>query len=276
MNSTTEILTEHKKANVYKNLCIFAPDVMKFENGAKIFENWIKLESFEEKKTNFKGILYKNNFNAGVESNDLDADGGGENADDSRIASRGGNEYVICYLGTERNSIKDHIENLVMGVLGKNMQMRIANYFYAECKRKYGIFNEELTLVGHSEGGTEATYVGVKNCVKVVAFNPFGLSSKLYEENADYSSLVTNYRDSSDLVSKLKENIGKVYVVETLVEQGFVKDILGSINSHKIANFGDCENAVPLEDYKKSHKTFLDNYKVFAKLLKGIKIPTKN
>ena len=61
----------HKKAETYKNLCIFASDAMKFENGTKIFGTWKKLESFHETKTNFKGILYTN-----------------------------GEEFVICYLGT--------------------------------------------------------------------------------------------------------------------------------------------------------------------------------
>lgn len=237
MTNTIEILKKHTKANIYKTLCIFAEDAMNLKNGAKVFDKWIKLESFEEPKTNFKGILYKNE-----------------------------NEHVICYLGTERSSVKDHVENIVMGVFGKSMQMRIANYFYSQCKRKYDIFNEDLTLVGHSEGGTEATYTGIRNNVKVVTFNPFGLSQKLVEKDKDYSELITNYRDAADLVSKLKENIGETYIVETTVKQSFVKNFLGSINAHKIANFGDCENAVPLEDYKKSNKMFLDKYKVFTKL----------
>lgn len=227
----------HKKAEIYKNLCIFAEDAMKFNNESKIFGNWIKKESFKERKTNFKGILYSD-----------------------------GNEYVICYIGTDKKSLKDHIENIIMGIFGKNMQMRIANYFYKQCKEKYGFYNDTLTLIGHSEGGTEATYVGIMNKIKVVTFNAFGISQKLYEKDKDYSSLVTNYRDECDLISKLKGNIGKTYIVPSNVNQCFIKRILGSVKSHKILNFGDCEKAVKLEDYILTHPFFINSYPIFKKL----------
>lgn len=236
MNNEIEINNRHKKANEYKNLCIFAEDVMKFENNSKVFGDWKKLESFHETKTNFKGILYSD-----------------------------GQEYVICYLGTDSKSIKDHIENLVMGIFGKNIQMRLADYFYKRCKEKFGFYNDSLTIIGHSEGGTEATYTGIKNNIKTVTFNTFGISRKQCENERDYTNLITNYRDESDLVSKLKENIGQTFVVPSIVKQCFVKRIFGSLKSHKIANFGDCENAVLLEDFKKLNPCFIDTYKIYKK-----------
>ena len=233
----TEILNLHKQANIYKNLCIFAPYALKFDNGAKVYDNWIKLDAFVEKITNFKGVLYKKE-----------------------------DEYVICYLGTDSKSVQDHIANLVMGLAGKSMQMRIANYFYSLCKRRHKFYNENLTLIGHSEGGTGASYVAVKNNIKTVVFNPYGLSSKLYNFQKDYSHLVTNYRDEADLVSKLKNNIGQTFIVPSTVKQCFFKKFFGSIKAHKIQNFGDCEKAVALDEYKKSHKCFLNSYKIFKKL----------
>lgn len=236
MNSNILVEEKHKKANEYKNLCIFAEDAIKFPNNAKVFGKWIKKESFHEEKTNFKGILYSN-----------------------------GTEYVICYIGTDSKSVKDHIENIVMGVFGKSMQMRIANYFYKKCKEEFGFYDDNLTLIGHSEGGTEASYVGVKNNVKVVTFNPYGLSAKLYDKGFDYSNLITNYRDEADFVSKLKKNIGAVYIVPSVINQCLLKHYLGSIKSHKINNFGDCEKAISLEEYKKQHPYFIDTYKIFEK-----------
>lgn len=237
MENTIEIIDIHKKANIYRNLCIYAEDSLMLNNGTKVFDDWIKLDAFTEKLTNFKGILFQKE-----------------------------NEYVICYIGTESKNVKDHIENIIMGVFGKNMQMRIANYFYTQCKKIYGFFNENLTLIGHSEGGTEASYVGVKNNVKVVTFNPFGLSKKLYDSEKDYTGLITNYRDASDLVSKLKNNPGKTYIVEPTIKQCFLKNYFGSIKSHKILNFGDCETALELDEYKKTNSRFLNSYKIFEKL----------
>ena len=227
----------HKKANVYKNLCIFAEDAIKLDNDAKIFGKWRKKESYWDSKTNFKGIFYSD-----------------------------GNEYVICYLGTDNKSFKDHVENIIMGLFGKNMQMRIADFFYKTCRDKFDLNNDKLTLTGHSEGGTEATYVGIRNKIRTVTFNSFGISRKLLKDDMDYDELITNYRDESDLVSKLKENAGKTYIVPSTVKQCFIKRIFGSIKSHKIVNFGDCEQAVPLEDYEDSHPLFINSYKIFNKL----------
>lgn len=227
----------HKKANEYKELCSRAGGAMAAASGTKVYNQWKKLDGFHEQKTNFKGLLYSD-----------------------------GSEYVICYLGTDSKCIKDHIENLVMGVFGKSFQMRLANFYYKKCKDKYGFYNDKLTLIGHSEGGTEAAYTGIKNRVKTVTFNAFGLSKKLYDTKADYSNLITNYRDASDLVSKLREAPGRTFVVPSTLDQCFVKRILGSIKSHKLNNFGDCCDAVPLEEYMDSHPFFINSYKLLKKL----------
>ena len=237
MENKAKTTQAHEKANIYKNLCIFAPDAMTYAKDTKIFGKWLKKESFHDTKTNFKGILYSD-----------------------------GNEYVICYLGTDSKSVKDHLENLIIGILGKNMQMRIADYFYKKCKEKYGFYNDTLTLTGHSEGGTEATYTGIKNKIKTITFNPFGISRKLLVEDMNYDDIITNYRDEADLVSKLKENTGKTYIVPSIINQCKIKQFFGSLKSHKISNFGDCEKAVPLEDYKKSHPLFISSYKLLSKL----------
>ncbi len=227
----------HKKANEYKELCSRAGVAMAAASGTKVYNQWKKLDGFHEQKTNFKGLLYSN-----------------------------GSEYVICYLGTDSKSIKDHIENLVMGVFGKSFQMRLANFYYQKSKEKYGFYNDKLTLIGHSEGGTEAAYTGIKNRVRTVTFNAFGLSKKIYDTKADYSNLITNYRDASDLVSKLREAPGRTFVVPSTLDQCFVKRVLGSIKSHKLNNFGDCCDAVPLEEYMDSHPFFINSYKLLKKL----------
>lgn len=237
MVNSIDIEKLHKKAEIIKRLCIKAGDVLEKEDNTEILEGWKKLDGFHEPKTNFKGVLYSD-----------------------------GQEYVICYLGTDCKSVKDHIENIIMGIFGKTLQMRIANYYYTKCKEKFGIYNDKLTLAGHSEGGTEATYTGIKNRVKVITYNVYGLSRRLYDVKADYSNLVTNYRDASDLVSKLKENPGRTYIIPTVVKQCFIKRIFGSIKSHRLENLGDCQNAIPLEEYMLTHPRFINSYKLLKKL----------
>ena len=237
MENEIEIEKLHKKAEIIKRLCIRAGEAIEKEDNTEIMECWKKLDGFHEPKTNFKGVLYSD-----------------------------GKEYVICYLGTDCKSVKDHIENIIMGIFGKTLQMRIANYYYTKCKEKFGIYNDKLTLAGHSEGGTEATYTGIKNRVKVITYNVYGLSRRLYDVKADYSNLVTNYRDASDLVSKMKENPGRTYIIPTVVKQCFIKRIFGSIKSHRLENLGDCQNAIPLEEYMLTHPRFINSYKLLKKL----------
>ena len=223
----------HEKSEEYKTLCILAEDVMNLTDGSKVFENWYKLACLHEKRTNFKGVLY-----------------------------RSGTDYVICYIGTDLRSIKDHIANLLAGFWGINLQMRIANYFYKNCKERFDFYNKNLTLIGHSEGGTEATYVGIKNNIKVVTFNTFGLSRKQYDANRDYSELVINYRDESDIVSKIRENPGTTYVVPNSFKQCTLKRVLGSVKSHRITNMCKLSEAILLEEYCKTHPFFIEKYKI--------------
>lgn len=237
MKNTIDIEKLHKKANIIKELCLKSSEALSTPNGTEIIDGWEKLDGFHECKTNFKGVLYFD-----------------------------GSEYVLCYIGTDSKSVKDHIENIVMGIFGKTLQMRIANYYYTKCKEKFGIYNDKLTLAGHSEGGTEATYTGIKNRVKVITYNTYGLSRRLYDVKKDYSNLVINYRDASDFVSKLKENPGRTYIVPSVLKQCFINRIFGSIKSHRLSNFGNCEEAILLEDYQKEHPCFINSYKILKKL----------
>ena len=71
-------------------------------------------------------------------------------------------------------------------------------------------------------------------------------------------NLVTNYRDPHDPVSKMHANVGTTYITPSTQTGFMAKTPFGSIQSHGINNMGDCENAIPLEEYKKSNPWFLD------------------
>ncbi len=206
-------MADHKQANIYKQLCSQADAVLKNKPKQKSLpQGWSAATQRWDKKTNFKAVAYQN-----------------------------GNEIVIAFVGTDAKSIKDHGANLKM-INGVSAQMKMANEFYYEIKLKYPGAN--ITLAGHSQGGTEATYVATKNNVKAVTFNTFGLDNDLVDKTKNYNDLITNYRDPHDLVSKLKKNPGTTYIVDS-PRNKFMRIIIFCIRQvHNINTMGDCETAV--------------------------------
>ena len=153
--------------------------------------------------------------------------------------------------------MQDHRTNLKMATSSEpTNQMKIANVFFENFKDKYS----NIKVIGHSEGGSEALYVGLKNKLQTVTFNAYGLNENLEKSigNEHADELVTNYRDPLDPVSKLRPLVGKTYIVKS--NRKFAEKInpFGMISAHKISNFGDCNNAQAIEEYKKKH-TFIDN-----------------
>lgn len=155
--------------NEYKLLCEYANSILKNPNGTPVFGGWVKVESIHKKISNFKGILYEK-------------DG----------------QYAICFVGTDKWSYKDHGANLKMATTGESRQIKEAKTFANKMSAKYGLNSQNTVSIGHSEGGTEATVVGVENNFKTVTFNAYGISKKQLETNKDYTNLVTNYRDPHD------------------------------------------------------------------------------
>lgn len=122
--------------------------------------------------------------------------------------------------------------------------------------------SSKVRVIGHSEGGSEALYVGLSRNLPTVTFNAYGLNPKLEENlnNDRADKLVVNYRDPNDPVSKSRPPKGKSYIVEN-PQRSFYDKInpFGILSAHKISNFGDCNNAIPVDIYKKEHKSFIDN-----------------
>ena len=231
MTKTDEsTLQIHKHANDYRDLCNLAGDVLK-KRPVKLPKDYEVLYAKQD-KFNFKSVVYKNN-----------------------------DEIVICYLGTEKFSVKDHSTNAKMILSGEpTKQMELALNL---CKK---IMDDnpssKVRVIGHSEGGSEALYVGLTRNLPTVTFNAYGLNPKLVKEinNPNADKLVINYRDPNDPVSKARKPQGKSYIVEN-PQKSFYEKInpFGTLSAHKISNFGDCNNAIPVEDYKKENKSFIDN-----------------
>jgi len=231
MTKTDEsTLQIHKHANNYRDLCNLAGDVLKkrpvrLPNGYEVIDT-------KQDKFNFKSVVYKHD-----------------------------DEIIICYLGTEKFSVKDHGTNAKMIISGNpTKQMELALKLCNEIMKNNP--SSKVRVIGHSEGGSEALYVGLSKNLQTVTFNAYGLKPKLAKNinNPNADKLVVNYRDPNDPVSKVRNPQGKSYIVEN-PQRSFYDKInpFGILSAHKISNFGDCNNAIPVNIYKKEHKFFIDN-----------------
>lgn len=217
-------------ANEYKSLCEQADEMSKKTNKGETTDNgWYVVDNKRDPKSNFKGVLYEKN-----------------------------GQYALCFVGTDKFSIKDHGANLKMGLTGFSRQIKDARAFAKNMTEKYGLPTHNTVSIGHSEGGTEATHVGVENGLKTITFNAFGVKKKELPQGGDYNELVTNYRDPHDPVSKMHANVGTTYIVPSTQSRFMSITPFGSVQSHSIKNMGDCENAQPVEEFKKYNPLFLD------------------
>lgn len=230
----------NQKAEEYRQLCSITGAIADGKN-AEIPSGWQLVESQKQDKTNFKAAVYKK-----------------------------GDELLICFAGTEALSAKDQGANLKMATGNKSAQMDYAEKYYRKIindyHEKYPYL--KIVLAGHSEGGSESIYVGLKNDVETYTFNAFTPGEKILEKIQSQKTtrinpnLITNYRDPHDPVSKLlNPDIGKTYIVENTYNNLFAKSPFGLLTAHKIKNMGSCANAVPIEEYKKTHKLFIDKLK---------------
>ena len=222
-------MNKHAMANEYKILCSEANSIVKMKNGAVTSNGWTKVDGEYDRRSNFKGVLYEK-------------DG----------------QYAICFVGTDRFSAKDWGANAKMALTGNSKQIELAQEFAEKMRDKHGLNSENTQSIGHSEGGTEATAVGIQYGLQTTTFNAFGVGNKYTKSDKNYDNLITNYRDPHDPVSKLKENVGTTYITPNLQNDFMSTTPFGSIQAHSINRMGDCDNAVPVNYYKKTHPAFID------------------
>jgi len=222
-------MNKHTMANEYKTLCFEADDIIKKPNDTLTSNGWKKVDGEYNKDSNFKAVLYEK-------------DG----------------QYALCFIGTDVKNIKDLGADLKMGVTGNSKQIQQANDFTQKMKKAYGLTSDNTVSIGHSEGGTEATIVGLENGLKTITYNAYGIWKSKYDNNNYDYSLVTNYHDPHDPISKIHKNVGETYIVPSAQNWFMSTTPLGFPGAHRLNEMGDCENAVPKEEYKKNNKWFID------------------
>ena len=60
-----------------------------------------------------------------------------------------------------------------------------------------------------------------------------------------------------DTDGKLKENVGSTYILQATQANAWTP--FGTLNAHGVENMPSCVGAIPVEDYKKEHRWFLDH-----------------
>lgn len=222
-------MKKHAMANEYKILCSEANSMVKMKNGAKTSNGWTKVDGEHDSRSNFKGVLYEK-----------------------------GGQYALCFVGTDRFSAKDWGANAKMALTGESRQIKLAQKFADKMQKEYGLNSKNTESIGHSEGGTEATAVGIQYGLQTTTFNAFGVGKKYAEPGKNYDNLITNYRDPHDPVSKLKENVGTTYITPNLQNEFMSTTPFGSVKAHRIDNMGDCTQSLPVDYYKKSNPFFIN------------------
>ena len=224
-------MNKHAMANEYKILCSEANKMSRKENRGEMTSNgWKVVDNQYDRRSNFKAVLYEK-------------DG----------------QYALCFVGTDRFSAKDWGANAKMALTGDSKQIELAQKFTKNMFDKHEQLNLENTQsIGHSEGGTEATVVGIQYGLKTTTFNAYGAGGDYVDKNKNYDDLVTNYRDPHDPISKLKENVGTTYITPNTQNWFMSTTPFGSVQSHGIDNMGDCMQSVPVNEYKKSHPLFIN------------------
>ena len=236
-NSTLTFTSKHLRAEKYKQLCLISDEIVlsNADNiGQLVFHGYEVVAKEYEHKTNFKAVAYGKN-----------------------------NEIVVCFVGTDSKCLKDHFANFKMGIGKITEQMKLAEKFQKQIIDKFQGF--EIIVAGHSEGGSEAQYVGLSYGLQTYTYNTFAISKSIIAkaiknnngQNFDY--LINNYRDSQDPISKLfYKDIGNTYIVENSKLVFIMKMPLGRKVAHSLKNMGDCTAAIPIAVYKKEHPFFVN------------------
>lgn len=192
-----------------------------YNNGNfRLPNNWQELTSFSA-NNGFQAIVYKN-----------------------------GNNIAISYRGTD--TPKDFIlSDIPMGTkILLPVQYKNANEVYKQIKQMYP--NANITLTGHSLGGSLAQLISAENNCPAVTFNAYGTGDILNHTGYNRKNLnIINYGNPNDVIFKLNydKQPGRTFLTNT----NFNKNenlIWEKSNGLKNVNFMNhlIEQMGPLED----------------------------
>lgn len=222
----------HKKAQMFKEMY---EQVNSKESmfGSQTIGDWKLVDSVNDKNTNFKAYTYVNEKTK---------------------------EVAVFNIGTDFKNVKDIKDDIKMGFGKTTSQMKKAASYHDEMSKKYAGY--KMNSIGHSEGGSESQFVGIKfPNTDVYTFNAYGIgrNKDLKQERELEHPNIYNYRDEFDPVSKLGKNLGNEYFVPLNDGTKRKPSVFGYKEAHQIKNMGDINGAVPAVEYKKKSKNVVDD-----------------
>lgn len=162
------------------------------------------------------------------------------------------NDVIIACRGTELTSLKD-LKNDIDMLRGQIPEQAInALYLLNKVEEKYG--SADITITGHSLGGSVSQIVGALRDVDAVTFNAYGVKNLFTDSNNLNDANIINYINEFDPVAMInaKNHVGDTYSVKQ-DKYGF---------SHAIENMGDLTDReyVSSEDLETKENIFKNRY----------------
>ena len=172
-----------------------------------------------------------------------------------------GNDIIIAYRGTE--SGQDIRNDVAMAKSKIPAQATDAIRIYDKVKREHP--NANITVTGHSLGGSLAEIVSGIRGNLAVTFNAYGVGDMFKNKNALKEDNVVNYVNEYDAVSMVngQNHIGEIFAVS--------KKTNGFIDNHRAENIGDLSKRVQKtpEDIKETTQRIHPNSSQIKDIISG-------
>ena len=172
-----------------------------------------------------------------------------------------GNDIIIAYRGTE--SGQDLRNDVAMAKSKIPAQATDAIRIYDKVKREHP--NANITVTGHSLGGSLAEIVSGIRGNLAVTFNAYGVGDMFRNKNALKEDNVVNYVNEYDAVSMVngQNHIGEIFAVS--------KKTNGFIDNHRAENIGDLSKRVQKtpEDIKETTQRIHPNSSQIKDIISG-------
>lgn len=136
-----------------------------------------------------------------------------------------GNDIIVAYRGTDKLLGVDVVNDIAMARKNIPAQATEAIKVYDEIKRNYP--NAEITITGHSLGGSLSQIVSSVRGCDAVTFNAYGTKDMFKNPSEIKEDNIVNYVNEMDGISMVngQNHVGEIYTVPSVAEdlKNFVK-----------------------------------------------------